>query len=124
MLGKEVTPVDVEVSNKEQKLTIHWQDEHVSNYPLPGLRRACPCVVCKGGHSHMKEKVDMGVFFRKGNAAANIKDIKQVGTYAIQIFWEDGHNQGLWKWQYLREICPCKECAPEFYTDDESQKEG
>jgi DUF971 family protein len=28
-----------------------------------------------------------------------------VGNYAIQFFWKDGHNGGIYTWDYLKEIC-------------------
>ena len=31
-----------------------------------------------------------------------------VGNYAIRIFFSDGHDTGLYSWQYLREIEPGK----------------
>ena len=31
-----------------------------------------------------------------------IKDIQQVGNYAIQIHWSDGHNTGIYNWEYLK----------------------
>ncbi len=34
-----------------------------------------------------------------------------VGRYALQIFWSDGHSTGIYSFHYLRELCPCGECA-------------
>jgi DUF971 family protein len=33
-----------------------------------------------------------------------------VGRYAIRFTWNDGHQHGIFAWDYLREICPCDEC--------------
>lgn len=30
-----------------------------------------------------------------------IENIKVVGGYAAQILWKDGHNKGLYTWDYL-----------------------
>jgi DUF971 family protein len=31
-----------------------------------------------------------------------IKSIDTVGDYAIQIIWKDGHNTGIYSWEYLK----------------------
>jgi DUF971 family protein len=31
-----------------------------------------------------------------------IKSIDIVGDYAIQIGWKDGHNTGIYSWEYLK----------------------
>jgi DUF971 family protein len=36
--------------------------------------------------------------------------IEQVGHYAIQVSWKDGHATGLYAWEYLRGLCECGEC--------------
>jgi len=33
-----------------------------------------------------------------------IKNIKIVGGYAIQILWLDGHNTGIYSWEYLKDL--------------------
>ncbi|MGB9611640.1 MAG: gamma-butyrobetaine hydroxylase-like domain-containing protein, partial [Bryobacteraceae bacterium] len=36
--------------------------------------------------------------------------IEEVGTYAFKVDWNDGHNAGIYSYEYLRRICPCPEC--------------
>ncbi|HEY1266366.1 MAG TPA: gamma-butyrobetaine hydroxylase-like domain-containing protein [Candidatus Binatia bacterium] len=33
-----------------------------------------------------------------------------VGNYAIMFRWGDGHETGIYTFQYLRSLCPCEEC--------------
>ena len=33
-----------------------------------------------------------------------IKNIETVGEYAIQITWKDGHNTGIYTYEYLQEL--------------------
>jgi len=35
-----------------------------------------------------------------------IKQLVPVGNYAIQPQWDDGHQTGLYTWDYLRFLCP------------------
>lgn len=41
----------------------------------------------------------------------------QVGNYAIQITFSDGHFTGIFSYDYLRTICPCEECARAFRAE-------
>jgi DUF971 family protein len=89
-------------------LNMSWDDGHVSPFTLRYLRDECPCAECKG------ETVLLHTFHpspqteKPGRYA--VKSIVSVGNYAIQITWGDGHETGLYAWDYLREICPCDEC--------------
>ncbi|HIK57566.1 MAG TPA: DUF971 domain-containing protein, partial [Nitrospinaceae bacterium] len=33
-----------------------------------------------------------------------------VGLYAIQFYWNDGHDTGLYTHELLRQICECRAC--------------
>ena len=35
----------------------------------------------------------------------NIKNIEPVGNYAIKIIFDDGHDSGLYSWEYLYDLC-------------------
>jgi ATP-binding protein involved in chromosome partitioning len=39
--------------------------------------------------------------------------IRLVGSYAIRITWSDGHDTGIYTYEWLRGNCPCAECAAE-----------
>jgi DUF971 family protein len=36
--------------------------------------------------------------------------VEPVGKYAIRFTWNDGHEHGIYSWDYLREVCPCEQC--------------
>ena len=38
-------------------------------------------------------------------------DIRPVGNYAISILWSDAHDTGIFRFDFLRQICPCEICA-------------
>jgi len=105
-------PKSVTVNQSDQNLTIEWADGHESVYGLEGLRRNCPCVICKGGHEQMGESADRSLFFQEPNREWEIKDIEQIGNHAIRIYWDDGHSNGMYRWDHLRKMCPCEECYP------------
>jgi DUF971 family protein len=50
------------------------------------------------GHSPAEKRVVTG----KENV--RIADIEPIGNYAIRIVFDDGHNTGLYAWDYLRKL--------------------
>jgi DUF971 family protein len=40
-------------------------------------------------------------------------DVSAVGNYALHFSWSDGHDSGIYTFEYLRELCPCSLCLPE-----------
>ena len=97
---------NITVHKEDQKLSVDWQDGHESIYPLEGLRRACPCVFCQGGHENMGKPVDPKVFQTPPTRRWTITDMQITGNYAIQIFWDDGHKTGIYRFDRLRDMCP------------------
>jgi DUF971 family protein len=42
---------------------------------------------------------------------AILEGIRGVGNYAVELHWQDGHNTGIFTFDYLRSLCPCSTCA-------------
>ena len=112
--GQAARPIRLAASQPEQALTVEWSDGHASSYSYEGLRRACPCAECRGGHAAMAEPVDPVVFHLPGLMTHEIRELRPAGHYALQIVWADGHASGLWRWDALRALCPCATCQPEY----------
>lgn len=104
-------PTAIRIDKSRRVLLIPWDDGHSSEYPFDGLREACPCVICRGGHEAMGAPPDPNVFSLKPKQAYELLGADLVGNYALQLLWSDGHKDGLYTWSYLRGLCPCDECA-------------
>ena len=96
-------------------MDIEWKDGHRSSYSFVFLRDACPCALCdeERGKTHRKPgdaaKLAPGALpMFKPTAKPNT--VEPVGKYAIRFHWNDGHELGIYSWQFLREVCPCAEC--------------
>ena len=94
---------------------IEWKDGHRSHYPFPFLRDACPCALCddergksgrKPGEAPKLAPNALPMF----KEAAKPLSADAVGKYAIKFHWNDGHELGIYSWQFLRDVCPCEEC--------------
>ena len=89
------------------ELAIRWDDGGEDFIPLEKLRRACPCAGCKG-------EVDiLGNLYKNpekpyATNAFELVKIFSVGGYAIQPTWADGHNTGIFSFEYLRQVAAVK----------------
>ena len=111
-MSTELRPTDITADRNQSALTITWNDGHLSVYPFGLVRVACPCAECRGGHEKMGGVPDEDVFNKvyPDGESAQMRNLEAVGSYAITIEWEDGHNTGIYSWSYLRALCPCSEC--------------
>lgn len=104
-VGSLPTPVAIEVENGAQKLLVTWNDGVRDEFPLFGLRRNCPCVMCRGGHELM-DRFEPGLFRVDGEVARKagyeVVAIRQIGRHAIRIRWNDGHDDGMYRFENLR----------------------
>jgi len=109
-------PAHITVNKKSRQFIIAWSDGHESVYPFSLLRAACPCASCRGGHANMGSEPDASVFDLQldDSPATRIRDVRAVGSYALAIVWEDGHDYGIYNWHYLRALCPCPQDRARF----------
>ena len=97
-----MNPKSIRVKEKKN-LEIIWEDGSNFLLPLKYLRDQCPCATCKG------ETVLLKTYRPPAKAIITpemyiIKNIETVGGYAIQIAWADGHNTGIYSWDYLIQL--------------------
>lgn len=98
-------PTNVVADRAQRILTITWSDGREGRYSFAGLRAVCPCVLCQGGHDNMGRPADKLLLRCAQDDALNLEAIAPVGTYAIQLRWNDGHDSGIYTWDYLYEAC-------------------
>ncbi len=96
-------------------MEIEWKDGHRSVYTFPYLRDACPCALCnderdKDGRRPGDPPKPVAGALPLFKAMARPTEVEGVGKYAIRFTWNDGHQHGIFSWDYLREWCPCAEC--------------
>ena len=86
-------------------LGITWTDGHESTYGVRHLRENCPCASCIDEWTGVK-RLDPATI------PENIKpvNLQSVGLYAIQFFWNDGHDTGFYSHKLMRKLCQCIDC--------------
>jgi DUF971 family protein len=80
-------------------LGITWGDGRHSVYDVRDLRLACGCAHC----------VDEWTGEQRLDPAGVPQDVRPtriepVGRYAIQIYWSDGHESGIYPFERLRNL--------------------
>jgi DUF971 family protein len=94
---------------------VEWKDGHFSSYTFPYLRDACPCAMCDEERSKSGREPGEQARPKPGELPMYKPTVKAVsaegvGRYAMRFKWNDGHDLGIYSWQWLRQICPCAEC--------------
>lgn len=113
-------PTGVTADRTLREVTVSWDDGHVSSYSFAGLRAVCPCAECKGGHANMGVPPDPRVVRDAQNDQLTLEHVEQVGGYALQFHWSDGHRAGIYTWDTLRQACPCPGCLASVGADGSS----
>jgi DUF971 family protein len=93
--------------NGSDELLIEWNDKHFGLHKLKSLRDLCPCASCVDSRSYIQAEE----FIDKKAQKYHIKEIIQIGSYAIKITWDDNHDTGIYPFDYLRTICECTNCS-------------
>ena len=99
-----LTPVEIRAPRGARVLEIDWADGHTSVHPHRWLRGFCPCASCQGHHGPIR--------YREAGEPL-LLDLSEVGNYALQLHWADGHDTGIYSFDFLRRLCACPRCAPE-----------
>jgi DUF971 family protein len=90
-------PTALTVHNKSRILEISFDDNATFNIPFELLRVYSPSAEVKG-HGAGQEVLQLG------KREVGIAGIEPVGNYAVQPTFSDGHNTGLYTWDYLYKL--------------------
>ena len=116
------TPTDLDLK-KDRGLTVQWADGTGSYYSIAYLRRMSPSADMRELRRHMAQNPLTVLPDIKGDDGNELTatNAELVGNYAIKITFSDGHNTGIYTWDYLREIDPANqplgENTPTLPTD-------
>ena len=97
-------------------MEIDWKDGHRSHYTFQWLRDACPCALCEDEREKSGQRRGQAPKTRAGTLPMYREpprplEVSAVGKYAISFHWNDGHQHGIYSWEYLRRWCPCPQCS-------------
>ena len=84
-------------SRSRRRLDIAFEDGAAYTLNAEFLRVFSPSAEVRG-HGPGQETL------QTGKSSVGISAIHPVGHYAVQITFDDGHDSGLYSWQYLRDL--------------------
>jgi len=90
-------PSEITLHQQSRELEIAFADGLRSKFSFEFLRVNSPSAEVRG-HGPGQETLQVG----KRNV--NVLNIEPVGSYAIKIDFDDGHDTGLYSWEYLRHL--------------------
>ncbi|MBB6133954.1 DUF971 domain-containing protein [Oxalobacteraceae sp. CFBP 13730] len=90
-------PTELTVHQKSRVLDVAYDDGSAFSLPFEYLRVYSPSAEVKG-HGPGQEVLQLG------KREVGIADVEQVGNYAIKPTFSDGHDSGIFSWDYLYEL--------------------
>jgi DUF971 family protein len=90
-------PTEITLHQQSRELEIAFADGLRSKLSFEFLRVNSPSAEVRG-HGPGQEVLQVG----KRNV--KVLNIEPVGSYAIKIDFDDGHDSGLYSWEYLRHL--------------------
>ena len=90
-------PTEITLDRKRHMLALAYRDKsHELSFEL--LRVYSPSAEVRG-HGPGQEVLQVG------KRAVDITELEPVGMYAVRPTFSDGHNSGIFSWDYLNKLC-------------------
>jgi DUF971 family protein len=90
-------PTEIKLHQKSRVMEIAFSDGRVFKLPYEYLRVYSPSAEVRG-HGPGQEVLQVG------KREVGIRTLEPVGSYAVQPQFSDGHNTGIYSWEYLYEL--------------------
>ena len=90
-------PTDIKLRTGSRLLEVHFDDGSHFELPFEYLRVFSPSAEVRG-HGGGEGALQLG----KENVG--VSSIEPVGNYALRLFFDDGHNTGLYSWSVLYQL--------------------
>ena len=91
-------PSSINLHKKSRTLELIYPDGRRFELSSELLRVYSPSAEVRG-HGPGQEVLQVG------KKDVVLTDVKAVGHYALQLIFDDGHDTGIYSWDYLRELC-------------------
>ncbi len=96
-------PTSLDLSIKDQLLSLTWADGFSGTLELAKLRAECPCAACRTEREN-RTRTLLPVLKADPGEPIEATGAHLVGNYALAIDWSDGHNSGIYDFRLLREL--------------------
>ena len=109
-MSSQIVPLDIKLRNKSRLMELVYEDiSYELSYEF--LRVYSPSAEVRG-HMPSQSKLQLN------KIDVFIENIEFVGSYAIRILFDDGHNTGLYSWEYLNHLGEnCEKLWKDYLSD-------
>lgn len=90
-------PTEIQLHRNSRVLEIAYDNGARFRLPCEYLRVLSPSAEVRG-HSPATARLQIG------KEGVGIQEIRPVGHYAVKLVFDDGHDSGLYDWQYLYKL--------------------
>ena len=101
-MNEERRPEGIQLHTRSRELELTYPGGETFRLSCEFLRVYSPSAEVKG-HGPGQEVL------QTGKQQVNIEAIRPVGNYALQLVFDDGHDTGLYSWDYLAHLCDHRE---------------
>lgn len=105
-----MNPTEIRLRKKSRLLVVSFDDGSIFELPFEYLRVFSPSAEVRG-HGPGQETL------QTGKEQVGINAVEPVGHYAIRLVFDDGHDTGLYRWEYLHELGTGYEANWQRYLD-------
>lgn len=91
------SPTEIRLRRAEQRLEVDFDDGSRFAFPAEFLRVESPSAEVQGHHPDQRKIVS-------GRRHVGISAVEPVGNYAVRLVFDDGHNTGIYSWDYLHRL--------------------
>ena len=106
----DIKPTGINLRKRSRTLELEYAGGERYSLPCEYLRVYSPSAEVRG-HGSGQETL------QTGKLKVGISAIKPVGRYALQLVFDDGHDTGLYSWDYLYELCTQQSQLWQAYLD-------
>jgi DUF971 family protein len=90
-------PTDIRLHRRSRLLEVTWEDGTRFELPCELLRIYSPSAEVRGHGAGDR-------ILQTGKKHVNITAVEPVGNYAVKLSFDDGHDTGLYTWDFLRDL--------------------
>ena len=104
------TLTDIELDKAARELSLSYDDGKSYILSAEYLRVYSPSAEVRG-HGVGQEVLQLG------KELVAINDVEPIGNYAVRLVYSDGHETGIYTWEYLEELATNKQQNWQNYLD-------
>ena len=90
-------PLEINLHQQSRVLDVTFDDGSTFSLPCEYLRVFSPSAEVRG-HGPGQEVLQVG------KRDVNVSAIEPVGMYAVKLVFTDGHDTGIYSWEYLHDL--------------------